>query len=116
VTFATLLQHPVTIVKPGVKLSRAGDEVLSWEGAPPDGPIRTANKAWVTTTRVFEDENLLDTSEDEVQFFFLPSADIANEDRIEWESRTYVVVGPPVPRYTLRGLHHFEVKGRRING
>ena len=136
-TFATLMQHPVTIVKPGVKLSRAGDKVFTWEDVPvvwdtdytagyteeygvvdggTHGPVRIASKAWVAAKRVFDDEALRDQSSLEVEFFLPPTVDIANEDRIEWDGRTFHVIGPPAKRYTVRGLHHLEVKAVEVDG
>ena len=104
-TFPGLMKHPVEIVKPGVKESRAGDLIKDWSTA-----TRTASACWVWTQKAFEDEALTDESKMRVVLFFPKEADIDNEDQIEMAGHTYRVSGPPMPKYTLRGLHHWEVE------
>lgn len=107
-TYSALMIQPAKVVKAGVKLSRAGDETADW-----DNPASVVDvTCWVGPMRASEDEGLTDEAILEAQFFFQPNVDIENEDRIEWGGHTYQVIGPPIPKYTVRGLHHYEVNGR----
>lgn len=45
-----------------------------------------------------------------------PTAIIDGKDDVEVDGLFYVVVGPPAPLYTPRGLHHYEVRLRKVTG
>jgi hypothetical protein len=106
-SFPGLMMEPATIVKPSTRTSRAGDIISDW-----DAPIRTQSNCWIWSKSVEENEGLDDEAILNVVLFFPPSANIANEDRIELIGHTFLVSGPPKPKRTVRGLHHYEVDAR----
>ena len=96
--------QPANIVKPGIKISRAGDQIKDWST-----PTSVTTSCWVWSKKTEENEGLDDEAILSVVLFFRPGENIKNEDRIETLGHTFTVSGPPKPKYTIKGLHHYEV-------
>jgi hypothetical protein len=113
VSITTLMVHDVTLVRAGTAESRYGDDVKDWTDAE-----RTASKGWVAQRARTED---VDSREAQVHDYvvYLPAGtDVTGLDRVEWDDRTFEVVGPPNQAWSplRRGEHHVELDVRLVEG
>jgi hypothetical protein len=100
-----------TIVTPGVTTDRYNNASKNWTAA-----TRTPVKAWISQRNRAE---VLGNREAQLSDWiaYLPAGtEIDGGDRIEWESLTFEIDGPPNPAWSPRGPHHVEVQLRLVEG
>lgn len=110
-TLAGLLVHDVTVLTPAAEADRYGGTVKRWDTA-----TSSTVKGWVSQQSRSEN---LDGREAQVSgwvLFLHPDATITGKDRVVWEGITFEVDGPPNPASSPRGLHHYEVPLRVVDG
>lgn len=100
-----LMVHDVEVVRAGVTTDEYGMPSRDWATA-----TRTATKAWVTQTQSREETTDRDTQLSDWLAYLPKFTVIAGGDRLEWESHTFEVDGPPSRAWTPRGEHHVEVR------
>lgn len=103
---------PVVIVRAGTKTTRSGETLPDWGSA-----TRTAWLGRLYPTGSRENVDRRDTQIGDWTLLLPPGADVRGSDRVEANSFTFEVIGPPalrtVPR---RGLHHVEAHLREFIG
>lgn len=109
--FNSFLIHDAVIVSPAQGVNSVGDPVPDWDAA-----VRVDSKVWVESVQAGEDTDLRDLSSGRFRLFFDPSAVVKHEDRVEVNGVVYEIVGPPLQRYAVRGLHHLEMQAFVVVG
>lgn len=110
-TLEALMVHDVTIVRSAEVDDRYGDTVADWSAAD-----RVESKAWVSQRNTVEAVEHREGLVSSWVVYLPPDVDIGGRDRIEWGDLTFEVVGAPLPAYTPRGLHHYEVVMQVVEG
>jgi head-tail adaptor len=113
VSITTLMVHDVVLVRATTAESRYGDDVKDWSDT-----TRTDSKGWVAQRARTED---VDGREAQVHdhVVYLPAGtDVTGLDRVEWDDRTFEVVGPVNRAWSplRRGEHHVELDVRLVEG
>lgn len=111
-SFSSLLVQSVTILRAGVIVDRYGSSIPDW-----DNPSEASSRAWIAHRESTEDndEGRNGRSSDWVAFL-PPDATVDALDRVQWNGYTFEVVGLPKPAWSPRGLHHYEVDLRLVQG
>lgn len=111
-SLATLLVHTVTIVRAGTLTDGYGDTVADWSTA-----TSTSAKARVAHRSSDEELGERDARLSEWVAYFETGTDVTATDRIEWDGRTFEVVGPPNPAPARSSTaHHIEANLREVLG
>lgn len=111
-SFAGLLFQDVTVLTAGTATNRYGDAEKSWGSA-----TSQTVKGWVARRGGSEDRDGGREAEIADWVLYLhPEVTVDGRARVVWGGLTFEVDGPPVPAYTPRGLHHFELDLRRVDG
>lgn len=108
---ARVLRDTVTRLRASSTTDRYGNTTTSWTNA-----ARVELAAWIEQASASENLENRDQLASDWLAIFAPDADVQGRDRIEWDGKTFEVVGPPTPRNTLDGLHHIEATLRWIDG
>ena len=109
-SFASLLDHDVTILTPVETADRyGGTEKTSWTPA--------TVKGWVSQRGGSEQTDLREAQVSTWVLYLHPTATIDGKARVQWEGITFEVDGPPNPAHRPgTGLHHYEVPLRVVDG
>ncbi len=103
-SFASMLVHDLTIVRPGTTTDRYGNVTKDWSN-----PTETAVKGWVAQQ---EGTEVLDGRDAQIRRWicYLPAGtDITGSDRVVWGTVTFEVSGPPNRAWhPSMGEHHVE--------
>lgn len=111
-SFAGLLFQDVTVLTAGPADDRYGNPEKAWGSA-----ASQVVKGWVARRGGSEDgDGGREAEIAEWVLFLHPDVTVDGRSRVVWDGLTFEVDGPPVPAYTPRGLHHFEVGLRRVDG
>lgn len=105
------LPHTVTIVRAGRSTDRYGNPSSpSW-----DTPSLVDVAGWMQPG-TGRDVDSVDADTDVNRWTALlePAADIAADDRLVWDGRTFRVLGTPGLRTTPRGPHHWTVAAEEV--
>lgn len=110
-TFAGLLVHDVTILDPASEANRYGGTEKNWAAA-----TSSTVKGWVSQSSRSEVIGDREAQVSSWSLFLHPDATITGKARVIWEGITFEVDGPPNPAWTPRGVHHYEVPLRVVDG
>lgn len=110
-SLAGLLVQDVTIITPGASVNRYGDDAKDWATA-----TSTPTKGWVARRSQREVNGNREAEVSEWVLYLDTSSTITGADRVEWQSQTFEVDGPPIHAWTPRGEHHIEVALRMVDG
>lgn len=108
---ARVLRDQITVVRASSSTDRYGNETTSWDTA-----ARHELWAWIEQASASESLDNRDQLASDWLAIVAPDADIEGRDRVEWDGKTFEVIGPPTPRDTLTGPHHIEATLRWIEG
>jgi head-tail adaptor len=105
------LPQTVTVVRPTTTTDRYGNTTTSWSNA-----TRAEYAAWIEQSAAGENTDQRDQQSADWLLIVQPDADVNGRDRVEYDGKTFEVVGPPTRRNTFRGTHHIEATLRWIEG
>lgn len=111
VSFDSLLTQTVTVLTAGSTTDRYGNTVPDWTAA-----TTSTTKAWLSQRSRSEDEINRDAQVATWVAFLPADTTISGHSRLRWSGITFEIVGPPLPAYTPRGLHHYEADLRVVEG
>lgn len=111
-SLATLLVHEVSIVRAASLTDGYGDTLPDWSTA-----TRTSSRARIVYRTSSEELGERDARLSEWVGYFPTGTDIVATDRVEWDDRTFEVVGPPNPAPARSSTaHHVEANLSEVLG
>lgn len=110
-SLATLLVHDVTVLTAATVTDRYGNAAKDWDTA-----TEATVKGWVSQRSASEDRDHREAQVSDWVLFLHPDATVTGHNRIQWEGITFEVDGPANPAWSPRGLHHYEVPLRVVDG
>lgn len=115
-SFAGMLVHIVSLIRPGAMVDRYGDTLPDW-----NNPTTTAAKAWISQRGASEDQTAGRNAYIGEWIAYLDDSVTPQAgDRLAWGSTTFEIDGPPLPAYRPTGgtadLHHWETNLKVIEG
>jgi len=108
---ARVLRDTITRLRATTTTDRYGNVASSWDTA-----ARQQLPAWIEQAAASESLDNRDQLASDWLAILAPDADLQGRDRVEWDGKTFEVIGPPTPRNTLTGPHHIEATLRWIEG
>lgn len=113
-SLASLLTQVVTIRRPSIRMTRAGDETSLTNRAKASREAQST--AFIESVFSEEDEFLRDQTEARFRVYFNPWENVAAGDEIVWGSHVLEVIGPPRRMHRPSGLHHLVVSAVEVVG
>lgn len=110
-SFARLLNQPVTIVRAASSTDRYGASAPDWTNA-----TRTETLGWLNDISRSEVVDGRDALISGWKLYLPAGTDIGGRDRVEIDAVTYEVNGPPTAAQTPKRVHHIECRLLLVEG
>jgi head-tail adaptor len=108
---AHLMIQSAVVEKPTAATDSRGDATDGW-----DSPTRVTITAWIDQQSTAETDDETRNSVTSTALLVTNYANLAADDRVVWDDKTWTVQGRPRQVPTLVGTHHVEATLRLVEG